>query len=336
MNFIRAVASGLIGVALWSAGAVAQTPLPVRLAWIVPVSNIPSILFLKDGIAKHAGKSYKPETTRYQGTPPMIQGLAVNEIDVGLLNFASLSLGVQNAGMDDLRIFAGEFQDGVAGRYSNRFYVRKDAGITKPADLKGKVIAVNALGASIDIGMRSVMRKAGLEDKRDYTVVEAPFGAMKAMLLDKKADLVTVPLPFSNDAEINDKGTVLFTQGDGLGSTELGFWVARDGWLKKNKAVVVDLLEDTLLLTRWWIDPKNHEEAVKLASTFAKAPPALFDSWLFTDKDYYRDPNLQPNIETTQNALGFMKDFGFIKETFDVKKQTDLSYLEEARKRVNK
>ena len=334
MNLFKLVVGAALAGAVLAGQALAQTPLPVRLSWIVPASNIPSILFLKQGVAKNAGKSYKPDSIRFQGTPPMVTALAVNEIDVGLLNFASIGLGIQNAGMEDLRIFAGEFQDGVAGRYSNRYFVRKDSGITKPADLKGKVIAINSIGAAIDVAMRAMLRKAGLEDKRDYTVVEAPFGAMKAMLLDKKADLVATGLPFSEDAELNEKASVLFTQGDAIGPTELGFWVARDGWLKKNKAAVVDLLEDTMLLTRWYTDPKNHDEAVKIASDFSKAPPALFASWLYNEKDYYRDPNLEPNIEGTQRALGFMKDFGFMKDTIDMKKYVDLSYLEEARKRV--
>ena len=334
MRFLKSIAGLAMAGALLCGHALAQTPLPVRLSWIVPASNIPSILFLKQGVAKHAGASYKPESIRFQGTPPMITALAVNEIDVGLLNFASIGLGIQNAGLEDLRIFAGEFQDGVAGHYSNRYFVRKDSGIEKVSDLKGKVIAVNSIGAAIDLGVRAMLRKAGLEDKRDYTIVEAPFGAMKAMLLDKKADLVSTGLPFSEDAELNEKGKILFSQGDALGATELGFWVARDGWLKKNKAAVVDLLEDTMLLTRWYTDPKNHDEAVKIASDFAKAPPALFNSWLFNAKDYYRDPNLEPNIEGTQKALGFMKDFGFMKDTIDMKKYVDLSYLEEARKRL--
>ena len=336
MRLVKTLLAGLVAAACLTASALAQTPLPVRISWIVPATNIPSILFLKDGVAKNMGKSYKPETLRFQGTPPMVTAMAVNEIDVGLLNFASIGLGVQNAGMEDLRIFAGEFQDGVPGRYSNRFFVRKDAGINSPADLKGKIVAVNAVGAAIDISMRAMMRKSGLEDKRDYTVVEAPFGAMKAMLLDKKADIVAVGLPFSEDVELNDKAKVLFTQGDGVGTTELGFWVARDGWLKKNKAAIVDLLEDTMLLTRWYTDPRNHAEAVKIASDFAKAPPALFDNWLFTERDYFRDPNLEPNLEGSQRALNYMVEFGFMKSTIDLRKYVDLSYLEEARKRVNK
>ena len=334
MRIIKAFAAGVIAAAIVGGQALAQAPVKIRLSWIVPASNIASILFLKDGVAKHLGKTYTSESIRYQGTPPMITALAVNELDVGTLNYSSIGLGIQNAGMDDLRIFAGEFQDGVPGKYSNRFFVRNDGGIAKVADLKGKVIAINSTGAAIDIAMRAMLKKAGLEDKRDYTIIEAPFGAMKAMLLEKKADLVAVGLPFSNDAELLAKGKVLFTQGDAIGPTELGFWVAHDAFLKKNKAAVVDMLEDTLRLTRWYLDPKNHAEAVKIAADFAKAPPALFDSWLFTEKDYYRDPNLAPNIAGTQNALDQMRGLGFLKDPIDIKKYVDLTYLEEARKRL--
>ena len=274
------------------------------------------------------------EPSRYQGTPPMITALSVGELDVGVLGFSSINLAVQNAGMTDLRVFADEFQDGVQGYATNEFMVRKDSDIKTAADLKGKVVAVNALGSAVDIALRAQMKKAGLVEKKDYTVVEAPFGAMKAMLTEKKVDAIASVLPFSQDAALRDTARVLFTQADALGPSELGIWVAHKDWLDKNQAAVKDFLEDTLIATRWYLDPKNHDEAVKIASDFAKAPPALFSSWLFTQKDYYRDPKLQPNVKALQANVDTMKDLGFIKDRIDVTKYIDTSLLAEALKRV--
>jgi hypothetical protein len=56
------------------------------------------------------------------------------------------------------------------------------------ADLKGKVLATNVVGSAVDIAM---LRRDGLEANRDYTIIEALFPAMRAMLAEKKADLIS-------------------------------------------------------------------------------------------------------------------------------------------------
>ena len=42
------------------------------------------------------------------------------------------------------RVICDEFRDGVPGYFSNQFFVRKDSGIKKITDLKGKVRRVSA------------------------------------------------------------------------------------------------------------------------------------------------------------------------------------------------
>ena len=56
--------------------------------------------------------------------------------------------------------------------------------------MKGKVAATNGLGSGVDIVIRAALHKRGLEATRDYTMIEAPFPAHKAILKEKKADLV--------------------------------------------------------------------------------------------------------------------------------------------------
>src|SRR5262249_36100649 len=142
------------------------------------------------------------EPVRYPGTPQQITALANNELEIANLAFSTLPIAIQNAGLDDLRVIADELQDGAEGYYSQEYMVLKDGPISKIEDMKGKVNATNAAGSAVDVAQRAMLRKHGLEQKRDYTMVEAPLPAMKAILAEKKADLVPLVVPFSFDPEL--------------------------------------------------------------------------------------------------------------------------------------
>jgi sulfonate transport system substrate-binding protein len=308
-------------------------PVKIRLGWVVvPASTAPLVLEKKD-LLKNFGRSYVAEATRFEGTPPVITALAAGELDIGPLAFSSFGLAIDNAHMDDLRVICDEIQDGVTGHGTNEFMVRKDGPVKTVADLKGKVLATNAMGSAVDIAMRAMLRRGGLEANRDYTIVEAPFPAMRAMLAEKKADLVSAVPPFSLDPDLRMLANTLFTQKDAFGITQLTMWTARTDFIRQNRAALVDFLEDTVRTIRWYVDPKNHDEAVAIVARLNKAPPARVD-WAFTSRDQYRDPNGMPNLNALQTNLNQQKELGFLKEDVDVKKYTDLSMVEEAAKRL--
>ena len=314
-------------------GTAQAEPVKIRAAWVAPVSNWPSIVLEKKDLTKHLGKSYTLEAVRFAGTPPMITALANGELEIANLAYSTFPLAVQNANLDDLRVIADEFQDGVTGFHSNEFSVLADSPIKKVEDLKGKVIATNALGSAVDIVSRAMLRKHGLEDKRDYTTVEAPFPTMKAMLKEKKADLIPSVPPFNFDPELKQISRALFTSKDAIGVSQFIIWAARKSFIDKNRAAMVDFLEDMLIIERWFMDPKNHDEVAQIASKVTKAPPERF-GWLFTKQDYYRNPDMLPDINALQSNIKTTHDLGFIKAPLDVTKYTDLSLVQEAAKRL--
>jgi NitT/TauT family transport system substrate-binding protein len=323
----------LISAAVVSVGAAGAEPVKIRNAFVVPVANWAPMLEAKKDLAKHWGKSYVMEAVRFRGTPPMITALANGELEIANLAYSTLGLAIQNARLTDLRVIADEFQDGAPGYYSNQFFVRKDSGIDKITDLKGKVLAINAEGSGIDIAMKAALKKHGLSAKRDYTVIEAPFPTMAAMLKDKRADMVAGVPPFSYSPIFKDIAKVLFDQTEGLGRSQFVFWTIRKPFIDKHRAALVDFMEDVLRIERWYLDPKNHDEVAKIASGFLKVPPERF-GWLFTKQDYYRDPNGMPDLEALQRNVNTVADLGFIKSTFDVKKHADLGIVQEAAQRL--
>jgi len=287
----------------------------------------------KKELARHLGRSYVLEPVRYVGTPQMITALANGELEIANLAFSTLPIAIQNAGLGDLRVIADELQDGVPGYYSQEYMVLADGPIRRIEDLKGKVIGTVAAGAAVDVAMRTMLRKHGLEDNRDYTLVEAPLPAMRAMLADRKVDLIPVVLPFATDPELRRTARVLFYNRDVVGVTQLLMWTARQSMLDKNRAAMVDFMEDTLRITRWYLDRANHKEMMEIAGRLTKQPPERFD-WPFTERDYYHDPNMLPNLDALQTNVAMMKDLGFVKSTIDVQKYSDLSMIKEAAARL--
>jgi sulfonate transport system substrate-binding protein len=330
-----------LGAASASAALVAGTrrplaqaaPVKIRVGWVVvPASSAPLVLEKKD-ILKHYGQSYVAEATRFEGTPPVITALAAGQLDVGPLAFSSFGLAIQNARMEDLRVICDEIQDGVPGHGSNEFMVLNDGPVKTIADLKGKVLATNAMGSAVDVAMRAMLRRGGLEANKDYTIVEAPFPAMRAMLAERKADLVSAVPPFSLDPQLRAMAHTLFTQKDAFGVTQLTMWTARTGFIAQNRAALVDFLEDTIRAVRWYTDPRNHDEAVAIVARLIKAPPERVD-WAFAGRDQFRDPNCIPNLKALQSNLQQQKEVGLLKDDIDVQKYSDLSMVEEAAKRL--
>src|SRR5215472_6563705 len=168
---LAALAAALIGAAPLDAARAAD-PVTIRLSYVVPISDFASLLVEKKDLAKHLDKSYQLTVTRFAGTPPMVTALAAGELDIANLAYPTLPIAIQNAGIGDLRVISDDFQDGKPGYYSNEFMVLADGPIKSVADLKGHVVATNAAGSGVDISMRAILRKGGLEATRDYTVVE--------------------------------------------------------------------------------------------------------------------------------------------------------------------
>lgn len=335
-TFLFAVLTFALISALSSATAQAQTK--IRLSFIVPVSNWATMLMQKKDLMKHEGKSYTLEIIHFRGTPELITALATGELEVANLGFTTLPLAVVNAGLNDLRIISDELQDGVPGYYSNEFLVRKDGPIHKWEDLKGKVVATNAFGSGTDIPLRIMLAKHGLQDKRDLTFIEAPIPAMPAMLAEQKTDLVVLPLPFTANPKTRAATRTLGTTGEAVGINQLGMWVARASTIEKNRAAFQDFVEDALRVQRWYVDPKNHDDAVKAAMAVTKSPKQLWDSWLFKkdgqNGDYYRNPDGKPDIDALQKIIDLQVQYGFLKQTIDVKKYVDMSLMDEAVKRL--
>ena len=210
--------------------------------------------------------------------------------------------------------------------------MRKDSGINKVEDLKGKVVGTNGGGSAVDVAGRAMLKKHGLEDKRDYTIVEGPLPAMPAMLLEKKADLIPAVLPFALNPKLRAEGKVLFTRrtprpdaDDRVDGAQVVHRQAprRHGRLHGGHAAGRALVSRSEEPRRGGQDRlQGHQGA---AGAFRLA---VHQAGHLSRSEPDAEPRrLQRNVDTTQ-------ELGFVKKQIDIRKYADLSLVEEAAKRL--
>jgi NitT/TauT family transport system substrate-binding protein len=321
------VAALAVGFAV---SASAQTKIRVGFS-VIPVQLAP-LIFQGSGAPVHQGKSHQTEMIHFRGSAAQLTAIAAGELDLAVLAFSTFGGGIVNA-RQDLVALADVARDGP--QFSNLFGVLENSPIKSVKDLKGKVLAINGKGGAVDIAARMVLLRNGLKPGKDVTIVEARFGAMEAMLRQGKTDVSVLVAPFW--ARANAKGGIraLFSQKDGVGDTQFLLYAAKRDFVKKNRAVLVDWLEDYIRGTTWALDPKNRDAALDLTAKLTKRDRKAFTSWAFTKTgDLYHDPKARLDVPTLQKNIDVLQKFGILRRTFDVTKTVDESLVIEAAARI--
>lgn len=309
----------------------AAEPVTIKLSWVVPVTSWGSIVLEKKDLMRNLGKTYNLEVARFRGTSEALQGLASGDLDIADISTGGLATAYDN-GVTDVSIIADELQDGVNGYYSTEFLVRADSDIRSVADLKGKIIAVSAVGSANDLMLRAMLHKNKISDK-DVTIIEAAPATMGEMLKSGKAHAISAIRPFSAQAAFREGNRVLFTGKDGMGESDLIVWVAKKSFVKENRAALVDFMADMQRVAYWFSDPANHAEVEKIAASATKLPVEFWKGWVFTKQDYYRNPDMMPNAAALQANFDLMQQLGFTKSAIKVSDVLDPTIVEEASKR---
>jgi ABC-type nitrate/sulfonate/bicarbonate transport system substrate-binding protein len=297
-------AAALASIALFCGTAALADPLKLRIGWAQAPSQLtplaaelgkrhPEILPL-------AGKSYAFEPLFFRGSTPQIQALASGDLELASLGPSTFTLAVLNAHLD-LRVVADVMQDGAPDHYSTWWAVRKDGPVQTFADMKGRRAALNALGATTDIVLREVLRHHGLADN-SYTVIEANFASMFAMMENDKVDLVPVMPQFSHDFEAAGRYRPLFTHVDISGTTQVGMWCMRADVIAGNRPALVDFFTDYMRAVRWFLEPANRAEALEIAMAVTKESREAL-AYVFTSRDLYHAPDLMPNVPSIQKDI---------------------------------
>ncbi len=311
----------------------AAAPVKMRVAYGPVPNHLLPVIFANPDLTPNQGKTYTAELISMRASSPQIQALAARELDIAWLAHSSFANAILKAKLD-LRIVVDVMQWGVPGYYEGVWVALESSGIHKPQDLKGKRIAVNALGSGPDIALRATLEKYGLEANKDYTLLEVNFPNMGPVLRQGKVDVALIINPWWLPERAKGGLRELFLPSEGMGRIQALFLAARTDFLKEHRAAVQDFITDYVRGLRWMLTPANRAAGVDLAVKVTKQQREAIDSFFLTRLDYYRDPEGRPDLEALQRNLDYLARKGYIPERLEVAPYADLSFLEEARRRL--
>ena len=317
------LAAGLVAALVFAGMACAQEKVKIRIGTHISIS---AHLFMqkKPDILKNYGKTYEVEWVRFAGSGDAMPALVAGKLDACLATPFPMANAI-NQSRVPVTIVHQLLSFGFDGYYDDATVVRADSGINKVADLKGKTFGVNAIGGTLDMGVRIMARKAGLNPEKDLTVVEARPPFLANMVRDNKIQAATLFQPFFEEAMAKGDLKVLYQSSDIYGGpTDYVFMAFDDKFLKAHQRAVRDYVEDYLRAVNWSLD--NRAEAVKIFSEEWKLPLPVVDGYLLTKKDYLVRRNGRVDAKNIQPVVDSLAANGFITQ-FDVSKYLDLSYL---------
>ena len=310
-------------VALVSATA-ASAQVKIRVGTHIAISTH---LFMqkKPEVLKNMGKTYEVEWVRFSGSGDAMPALVAGKLDGALATPFPIANALFQSKVP-VTIVHQLLSFGFDGHYDDAAVVRADSGINSVSDLKGKVFAVNAIGGTVEQGVRIMARKSGLNPDRDLTIVEGRPPFLPQLVRDNKAQAAVLFQPFYEDAMGKGDLKVLFKASDIYGGpTDYVFMAFDDKFLKANARAVRDYIQDYLRAVNWSLD--NRAEAVKIYAEQWKLPPAVADSYLLTKKDYLVRRDGRLDAKAIQPIVDALAANGFIGQRFDIAKHIDLSYL---------
>ncbi len=312
--------------------ASAAEPLKLRINWAVtPAHLTPLIPLVPKSVYHHYGRTYTVETIRMHGTGPALTALASGNLDVGAISYQGLALSVINAKIATKAIC--DVLEDHPPNASSGFWVRKDLGIARVEDLKGKNVGINARGSGVDAAARAMMFTHGLKADQDYNLVEVRFPAQLPALESGRLDAAFLVTPFNFKAEKAGDYKMLFDTRQAMGGpvvTEL--WVVKDEFIKKHRSVLIDLIEDQILARRWMRE--HTAETAQLLEKVTKIPAKRFADWVMTDRGIYHSPDLMFDVDQMQKNIDKLAELKLLPRSIDAKKHVDLSMAREANDRL--
>ena len=228
-------------------------------------SNIALFTGIENGVFAKRGLRIEIQNT--PNSDEQRAGLAAGKFEIAHAGVDNAVAMVELAGHDAIIVLGG---DGSM----NEFLVR--AGINSFADIRGKVIAVDAPNTSYALVAKKILKNHGLLEKRDYTLHPVGGTAQRIAALVKDPELAAglgFP-PFSIRAKAQGLKSMGY-QRDLIGPYQAtGAYVMR-AWAAANSQLLERYIASFIESLRMVLDPANRAQTIGILTQRLKLEPQV-------------------------------------------------------------
>jgi taurine transport system substrate-binding protein len=314
----RLVKSLVIGTA-FTLGLVTQAVAQTKVVIGHFGDPLPYKALIADGSLEKA-TGWKIEWRQFASGAEVNAAMASGGIQISEIGSSPLSAGL-SSGLPYQMVSAGKVIDS-----SEALVARNGSGIDKPADLKGKRIAV-PIGSTAHYSLMGALKMNGLTEK-DVTLLGMSPAEIAAAWSQNAVDAAFVWVPVQ--AKLRENGKVLYTAGDvarAAGFHTFNAWVANNKFAAENRDGLVKFLRSMFEINAdyhknkaaWTADsPKVKAVAASVGVSPAAVVPML-EGTIYPDADLTMSANWMGGgaAKTIKGTAEFLKSAGRINKTAD-------------------
>jgi NitT/TauT family transport system substrate-binding protein/sulfonate transport system substrate-binding protein len=303
-----------MGVMMVAAPTLAADIPELKVGWTIPAEEAKYLMMKRPEMFPDLGKKYTIKWTQFQGTSPMIQAMRANVLNCSTMAPMSLAQGAIESGLKAYIVAQHVYEK--KGNFTVYWAVKKDSPIKSAADLKGKVLGTNAYGSGVYFNLVLWLEKNGLDPKKDVKIVETGFPPMADAIRSGRIDLGTMVQPFALLAQEKGDLRELASQADVQTPQVQIFEGCSQEYTNAHPEVVQAYIKD--LERAMNMVQADHSLAVAVTSEVTRAPAALLSKYLMTNKDFARDKDMKPNLDSIQKTWDLYYKAGFLSKALNI------------------
>ena len=273
LSFTRRCGLALALAVSFSAQAMAQAPTPIRMIGFGGATNLPAWVALDKGFFAKEGLAVTLDKTN--GSQEQMADVMNGKYEFVTTAFDNIVAYTDGQGaikFDNYDLTA------ILGVHSGLNSVVARPEIKTYADLKGKVLAVDAVASGYATVLYEILKRKGLTDK-DYTIIAvgATDGRMAA-LEDGRAHVAIISSP--QDIQLQKKGfTILDDVTVALGDSQGSVYAVRKSWANAHEKEVLALMRAVVAAQNYVFDNKDAAVEVLMKRTPGLAKADAEEIW---------------------------------------------------------